>query len=114
MQRHTMLAEIEVRFVPVPLYETEIEYPIVQIEFSYLRGALPSGPTYDNGGDPGWLPEVGFISAKMIDGKGLNPTDAQLQDWASEYLNSDEGYRLACEVVEWESAISGHFRATAE
>lgn len=101
MQTKTMTAEIEVRFVPVSLYETEVEYPVVEIEYTHLRGSPAFTPRGEYAPiDPPTPAEVDFRAAKLIDGKGLLPTQEQINDWAREYLDSDEGYRRACDVAE--------------
>lgn len=101
-------AEIEVKFTPAGLHDTEVEYPIVEIEYGYIR----AHPAYTPPGeyapiDPPTPAEVDFRSAKLIDGKGLLPTQEQIDDWARDYLDSDAGYMHAvnhaidiCEAID--------------
>jgi hypothetical protein len=45
-------------------------------------------------------PEVSFVEAKLINGDGLTPTMKQVQDWASDYLDTDDGFSEACNHAE--------------
>lgn len=110
MKTVTMTADVKVKFVPAGLVEQEVEYPVLEIEFSYT----PGRPAYTPRGeyapiDPPEAPEVDFVSAKLIDGQGLLPTQEQVNDWAREYLDSDEGFWSACEAAkhdEYEDRIA--------
>lgn len=90
---HTMLANVVVRFVPVSLVEEETVMPTLRIKFSYMPGS--PAVMYQRNGDPGWpaeSPEVELISAELVDGDGVEPTQEQINDWAENYLASDEGF----------------------
>lgn len=100
MTTHTLTADIEVKFVPAGLVDWEVEYPVLEIEYSFIRRR----PAYTPRGeyapiDPPDPAEVDFRSAKIIDAKGLLPTHEQVDDWARDYLDSDEGYNHACNVA---------------
>jgi hypothetical protein len=93
---HTLTAEVEVKFTPATLHDIEVEYPVLEITYSYIRGR----PAYTPRGeyapiDPPDPAEVDFRSARLIDGKGLLPTQEQIDDWARDYLDSDAGYMRA-------------------
>jgi hypothetical protein len=101
MQRYTLTADVEVKFVPAGLVEQEVEYPTLDIEFSYLPGRPAFTPRGEYAPiDPPDPAEVEFLRATLADGKGLLPTQDQINDWARDYLDSDEGYRRACDVAE--------------
>jgi hypothetical protein len=97
----TIATEIEVKFTPPGCTATEIKYPEIEIEFEYTPGEPERGPTYSCGGTPASADEISFVSAKLIDGAGLDPTQEQVTNWAVDYLDSDRGYQAAIdEVVE--------------
>lgn len=101
MNTFTLTADVEVKFVPDGLVETEVEYPVLEIEFSYIRGCPAHTPRGEYAPiDPPEPAEVDFRSAKLIDGQGLLPTQEQINDWARDYLDSDAGYRHACNEAE--------------
>ncbi len=98
---YTITAEVEVKFFPIGMNEHETAYPKLEIEFDYT----PGRPAYTPRGeyapiDPPEPAEVSFRSAKLIDGDGLDPTIAQVQEWGSDYLDTDEGYQVACAASE--------------
>ena len=100
----TIEAEVEVKFTFPGLDpgEHEVEYPILEIEYSFI----PGRPAYTPRGeyapiDPPDPAEVDFIKARLLDGKGLTPKQDQIDDWARDYLDSDEGYRVAVEAAEY-------------
>lgn len=99
MSRHTVTAEIEVNFTPAGLTETETAYPEIEITFSYSPGTPEQGPTFDCGGQPAEGPEIELVSAKLIDGHGIEPTQEQVNDWAEEWLYSDFGYEAASKAA---------------
>lgn len=101
MSTHTITAEIEVQFrIPdMPMDEHETAYPKVEITYTYHRGSPATGPTWNSGGEPADPDELQFISAKLIDGDGLDPEPSRLKDWAEEWLY-DEGYEQACRNAE--------------
>lgn len=71
------------------------------ITFSYVRGAGPTGPSYDSGGDPGWPAEISFVSITPDAGDhGAFSDMAQqgLEDWAQMWL--DEHYDECIESAE--------------
>jgi len=103
MTNHTVLAEIERKFqlAGMPDDEHEVAYPTAEITFTYKRGS--PAVMYQRNGDPGWPAEpaeIEFISAKLVNGDGLRPTQDQLDDWAQDWLDSDAGFNLALEEVE--------------
>lgn len=63
----------------------EVAFPALQIEFKYT---------------PGTPPDIDFVSAKLIDGDGLNPAEDQLFDWARDFLTTDHGYEMACRAAD--------------
>lgn len=71
----------------------------VAIVYTYIKGAAATGPTYASGGDPGYGPEVEFVSVRSSDRNLILPANLQnrLDEWAVEYLASDEGYGAACD-----------------
>lgn len=95
---HTIRAEIEVRFVPVSLVEIEVAYPTVDIDFTYSPGRPETGPTYACGGTPAEPADVEMTKATLVNGDGLLPTQAQIDDWAENWLDGD-GYERALDVA---------------
>lgn len=83
-------AEIEVK------HDTEVEYPVIEIEYSYIRGRPAFTPRGEYGPiDPPDPAEVDFRSAKLIDGKGMKIGQEEVDFWARDYLDSDLGYTHA-------------------
>jgi hypothetical protein len=112
MSKHTMIAEIERRFTFPGLAdgEYEVAYPKIEITYRYLPGS--PAVYYQRNGDPGWPAEpaeMEVISAKLIDGDGLTPTAKEVEEWASEWLDDDSGYRLACENADQENEDNSQF-----
>lgn len=99
---HTIRAEPEIRFIPIGCTEHEHAYPTLDIEFEYQAGRPATGPTFWSGGEPAEGAELDLIHVTLIDGDGLDPTDAQLAEWAEDWLN-DGGYDRACQLAEDES-----------
>jgi hypothetical protein len=98
---HTITAEVEVRFRVAGLEDLENAFPTIEIAFDYA----PGRPAYTPRGeyapiDPPDPAEVSFRSAKLISGDGLDPPDAQVDEWARDYLDTDEGYEAACRAAE--------------
>lgn len=98
MGTFTYLAEIEIEFnspgLGLPDDETEVAYPIVEIEYRYSPGS--PAVMYQRNGDPGWPAEpaeIEFIRAKLISGDGLAPTPEQVALWAENFVESDHGYQ---------------------
>jgi hypothetical protein len=107
MSTHTMRSQVPVKFRPTGCEDFEVAYPTIDIEFDYIPGC----PAYTPRGeyapiDPPEPAEVSFRSATLIDGDGLDPSFAApdpqsvIDGWASDYLDSDEGYRGACDEAE--------------
>jgi hypothetical protein len=94
---HTIAAEIEARFTFPGLADGEHEtaYPTLEIEYSFVQGWAGSRPSFSNPGEPPEPDEVDLISARLIKGDGLEPTDDRVQEWAREWLHGD-GYHEAC------------------
>jgi hypothetical protein len=90
--------------IPVPFHlsgapddEHEVAYPKLRIAYRYQPGAAPTMYARNGDpGDPGWPAEVEFISAELLDGDGLAPTQEQVNHWAEDWLDGD-GYEHACE-----------------
>jgi hypothetical protein len=99
---HIIRAEVEVRFRVPGLEDLENATLKMDIEFSYTPGYPATGPSYSSGGEPGAGAEVEFIRAELIDGDGIDPPRAQLDDWAEDWLLGD-GYDAACALAEDES-----------
>lgn len=96
----TIIAEPTVQFwfPGMPDDERETANPTIELKFTFVPGYPELGSIYGSGGEPACPAEVEFISAKLIDGDGLAPTQDQIDDWARKWLD-DEGYDAACEVA---------------
>jgi hypothetical protein len=79
----------------MPDDEREVANTEVEITYTFLPGCGPTGPTYSSGGEPGYPAETDLISAKLINGDGLSPTQEQVNEWASGWLD-DKGYATSC------------------
>jgi hypothetical protein len=81
---HTITAEIEARFTFPGLAEGEHEtaYPTIEIQYSFVQGWAGSRPSFSCPGEPPEPDEVDLISARLIAGDGLEPTDERVQEWA--------------------------------
>lgn len=102
MSQHTIQAEIEVKFlIPgMPDDEREVAYPKVEITYEYSPGCPAFTPRGEYAPiDPPEPAEVQFISAKLIDGDGLGPTNQQVQEWPSDWIE-DAGFNEACDHAE--------------
>lgn len=78
--------------------ENIVACPIISITFDYAPGRPAFTPRGEYAPiDPPEPAEVSFVSAELIDGDGLSPTPAQVQEWAVDYLDTDDGYRDACD-----------------
>ena len=95
--RHTIKAEIEVHFQlsGMPDDEREVAYPEIEITYDFSPGC-PARIRYDENDHPAESPEVEVISAKLLDGDGLDPTQDQVWQWAEVWLDGD-GFDRACE-----------------
>lgn len=91
MTRHTVRAELEVkfRFPGMPDDEHEVAYPTLDIEFTFTPGAKS---TFD---DPGYSAELELVKATLIDGDGLDLSDDEIRDRAQDWLDTG-GFDLAC------------------
>lgn len=99
MSKHTIDAELEIKFrlSGMPEDEREVAYPKVRITYNFTKGR----PAYTPRGeyapiDPPEPAEVDLITATLIDGDGLDPTPSQIDEWAQNYLD-DQGYDRACD-----------------
>lgn len=84
----------------MPDDERETASPTLKIVYRYLTGS--PAVMYQRNGDPGWPAEpteLDFISAELMDGDGLAPTQEQVDQWAKDWLDGD-GYGEACEHAE--------------
>ena len=102
MSQHTITAEHQVSFTFPGLAEDEREtaYPTLAITYRFS----PYRPAHTPRGeyapiDPPEPAEVELISATLINGDGLDPTDQQVQEWAQNWLDGN-GYDLACDQAE--------------
>lgn len=85
----------------IPLGEGEID---VAITFDYVPGAPATGPTYDSGGEPGYGPEISFVSAERLHNGEPHPMCGNiehrwLQEFCADWL-ADDGYDEAAEQAE--------------
>ena len=101
MTTHTIEAQPTIRFRVPGLVDLESADPLIEIEFTYLPGYPAMGPSYASGGEPGAGPELELVSAKLLDGDGLDPGQKQVEEWAADWLN-DKGYDIACRHAERE------------
>jgi len=99
MTRHTIVAQPTVRFRVPGLEDLESADPKIEVVFDYTPGYPATGPSYDSGGEPGSGAEVELVSAKLLDGDGLDPDQKTVNEWAQDWLN-DDGYDLACQLAE--------------
>jgi hypothetical protein len=81
------------------MIEKEVAYPTIEIEYSYLPGYPATGPSRYSGGEPGAGAELDFVSAKLLDGDGLDPEQKTVEEWARDWLD-DDGYDAACQHAE--------------
>jgi len=65
--------EVEVSFVPTSLIEVETVYPTILIEVEIDEDSV-----------------IG-MSATLIDGDGISPSQKMVREWAQDYLDSDAG-----------------------
>lgn len=103
MSTHTIEAEIKVKFRFAGLAEGEQEtaYPSFVITYQYSPGSPAFTPRGEYAPiDPPEPAEVEFISAHLVNNDGLEPSAEQVNDWAQEWLASDEGYSFACNHAE--------------
>ncbi len=105
---HTIDAELEIKFrlSGMPEDEREVAYPKVRIAYTFTKGL----PAYTPRGeyapiDPPEPAEVDLISATLIDGDGLDPTQTQINEWAQDYLD-DQGYDRACANATYDNACA--------
>ena len=89
MRNYTITAEIEVAA------GEGVAYPQIEIDYGYTKGNRATGPSYSCGGTPADPAEVEFIAARLIWADGLSPTQAMIDEWAGDYLESDAGYCAA-------------------
>ena len=106
MSTHTMRAEVEVKFRPTGMEDFEYAAVTLDIEFDYSPGRPAFTPRGEFAPiDPPEPAEVSFRSAKLIDGDGLDPSFAApdpqsiIDDWARDYLDTDNGYDAAREAA---------------
>lgn len=85
--QHTITAKIPVMFSFPGLAEGERERATITVDIVFTA-------THDTDS-----PELMLVSATLIDGDGLDPTDAQVRDWSDTWLD-DEGYDAACAIAE--------------
>lgn len=90
----TVQIPVQFHFPGLAEDEREVASPTLRIAYRYQRGAAPT--MYARNGDPGWPAEVEFVSAELLDGDGLAPTQVQVNEWAENWLDGD-GYEQACE-----------------
>ena len=106
MTTHTMRSKVEVKFRPTGMEDMENAFPTLEITFDYVPGRPAFTPRGEYAPiDPPDPAEVSFRSATLIDGDGLDPFmgprgQETIDDWARDYLDTDEGYEGACEAAE--------------
>ncbi len=96
---HSITADITVKFQLSGMPDDERESTEVKVKISYTFVKGSPAVMYQRNGDPGWPAEpheVELIKATMLDNGGLDPTQDQIDDWASDWLQ-DKGYELAVE-----------------
>ena len=72
----------------------------VEITYTYLPGAPEQGPTYSSGGQPADPDEVEFVSVGHAASLLSPPLQKMLDEWAIEYLASDDGFAAAVDHAE--------------
>lgn len=99
---HTIEAEIPVKFTFSGLErgEQETAYPLFSITFSYSPGCPAHMGSLTYPGHPAEPAEIELISAHLVNSDGLEPSSEQVNDWAKEWLDSNEGYSFACNHAE--------------
>ena len=101
--KHDYVAECEIKFQlsGMPDDEREVAYPKLLISYDYVPGRAACTPRGEYGPiDPPDPPEITILTAKLIDGDGLAPTQGQLDDWAQDYADSDAGFESLCNNAE--------------
>jgi hypothetical protein len=99
MTTHKITTEIPITFTPAGLVEQETVHPEFEITFEHRPGRPETGPTYACGGTPADPEEIEFISARVIDGDGVNLDAEQTREYAEAWLY-DDGYQAALDVVQ--------------
>ena len=99
MTTHKITTELLISFIPGSMVESETAYPKFEIECEYTPNEAETGPTYACGGTPASPAQIEFISAKVIDGDGIELTPEQVNDYAEEWLCGD-GYQAALDEVQ--------------
>lgn len=97
----TIETEVEVTFVPAGCVEEETAYPHIAITYTYS----PARPAFTPRGkyapiDPPEPAELEFVSSRLVKSDGLDPTPAQVEQWAQDYLDSEYGWNDATEYAE--------------
>lgn len=102
MSRHVIEAEFEVQFQlsGMPDDEREVAYPKARLTYEYH----PAVPAYTPPGeyapiDPPEPALCELVSADLIDGDGLAPSQTQVNEWAEDWL-SDAGYEIAVRAAD--------------
>ena len=75
----------------------------VEIVYTFTPGAPEQGPSYSSGGQPGDPDEVEFVSVETWLTSAFLPVPSirkMLDEWAIEYLASDDGFAAAVEQAE--------------
>lgn len=107
MQTFTIEAKHHVLFsIPgMPDDERESADPVMRIEYRYTAGRPAFTPRGEYAPiDPPDPAEVELVSVELLNGDGLAPEPEQLEGWAQDWLDSDAGYRAACDNAERLSA----------
>lgn len=104
---HKLVVEIEVKHRPagmgLPDDEFEVSYPKVEIEVRYTPGSPGVRMTRNGDGWPPDPPEIDLVSARLIDGDGLNPTPEKVTEWVQGYLDDDDrGFNFVASEIEKE------------
>ena len=75
----------------------------VEITYTFSPGAPEQGPSYSSGGQPADPDEVEFVSVETWLTSAFLPVPSirkMLDEWAIEYLASDDGFAAAVEQAE--------------
>ena len=66
----------------------EAETPI-SVEYTYIPGYPPTGPSYESGGEPGTGPEVEIVRAWRLDGADESPLTVELSETDEDRIIAD-------------------------
>lgn len=93
--------EVEIEVVldqPLPSGE-EVAYPTIGFDFTFYPGYPATGPSWASGGEPGEADHIEVDRAWLIDGAGLTPTQAEIDDWADAFAETATGYQKLIDAI---------------